>query len=384
MKKRIHENIVTLSLGIASAAFFATSCTTMDLVSGEQTRNMFTVQEDIELGEKAFAEVKTEMAKKKTATVSKDPKAIERVQTIANRIFDASGQRGVFKFEAVLFDSEVVNAFAVPGGKIAVFSGLWDPKHGLVQDDDELAAVIAHEVAHVTCRHSTEEMTRQMPSQLLLSAAGVYAEYRDDSTWKSAVETAFVVYDGLVVPKYSRTNEMEADRISLGYLSKAGYDPAAAVRLWKRACEKEGEEPGLMSILSTHPSNKLRYETLERQVAMMTAQNTPASASPPGLSPSPAPLSPLLKTATSSTPKTMPPAPVKAKSEASPKLAPYALHPSVPSPPMASSPPPAPSPPQAPKPPEAPAPPQAPSPPGASRSPGTSHSPGTSRSPAPK
>lgn len=254
-------------------AIFVTSCaTTTDFVTGQRTHNFYSVQDDIKLGNASFEEMKVQMAKDGTAVSSRNADDVRRVKEISSRIFAATGQQDIFAFEVELFESKVVNAFAVPGGKIAIFTGLWDPKEGLVTDDDELAAVIAHEVGHVTCRHSTEEMTRQMPTQLLLAAAGLYAESQEDETWKSVVDSAFLVYNGLVVPKYSRANEFEADRVSMEYMERAGFDPAAAVRLWKRAYDQEGNEPGYMSILATHPSNRARYEALQRQLSTIEAQ----------------------------------------------------------------------------------------------------------------
>jgi len=278
-----------LLCAMAAAAVLATSCaSTMDYVTGERTRNFYTVQEDIRLGNQTFEEMKVQMAKDGTAVPSRDAAEVRRVKAIADRVFDATGQRETFAFDVELFDSKVVNAFAVPGGKIAVFTGLWNPKDGLVSGDDELAAVIAHEAAHVTCRHTTEEMTRQMPAQLLLAAAGLYAESQKDETWKSVVEGAFLVYNGLVVPKYSRSNEFEADRVSMQYMARAGFDPAAAVRLWKRAYEKEGGEQGYMSILSTHPSNKARYEALQSQLPSVLAERDAPAVISPGSPPPPA------------------------------------------------------------------------------------------------
>ena len=278
-----------LLCAMAAAAVLATSCaSTMDYVTGERTRNFYTVQEDIRLGNQTFEEMKVQMAKDGTAVPSRDAAEVRRVKAIADRVFDATGQRETFAFDVELFDSKVVNAFAVPGGKIAVFTGLWNPKDGLVSGDDELAAVIAHEAAHVTCRHTTEEMTRQMPAQLLLAAAGLYAESQKDETWKSVVEGACLVYNGLVVPKYSRSNEFEADRVSMQYMARAGFDPAAAVRLWKRAYEKEGGEQGYMSILSTHPSNKARYEALQSQLPSVLAERDAPAVISPGSPPPPA------------------------------------------------------------------------------------------------
>ena len=336
---------------MAAAAILATSCaSTMDYVTGERTRNFYSVQEDIRLGNQTFEEMKAQMAKDGTAVPSRNAAEVRRVKAIADRVFNATGQRETFAFDVELFDSKVVNAFAVPGGKIAVFTGLWNPKDGLVSGDDELAAVIAHEAAHVTCRHSTEEMTRQMPAQLLLAAAGLYAESQKDETWKSVVEGAFLVYNGLVVPKYSRSNEFEADRVSMQYMARAGFDPAAAVRLWKRAYEKEGGEQGYMSILSTHPSNKARYEALQRQLPDVLADRG-APAESPG---SPPPATSVAKPAKAETKN---PAPAKALVEPKPIKAP----PVAPEPPVKA---PAPiAPPKPLPPPAAPALPSVPAPP---------------------
>lgn len=340
----------------AAAAVLATSCvsTTPDFVTGRQTRNFYTVQEDIRLGNQTFEEMKTQMAKDGTAVPSRDAAQVRRVRMIAERVFAATGQRETFAFDVELFDSKVVNAFAVPGGKVAVFTGLWDPKEGLVQGDDELAAVIAHEAAHVTCRHSTEEMTRQMPAQLMLAAAGLYAESQKDETWKSVVEGAFLVYNGLVVPKYSRGNEFEADRVSMDYMARAGYDPAAAVRLWKRACEKEGGTPGYMSILSTHPSNQARYEALQRQLpGVLAARDNPTATPAPPIAAAPA-------TPASPTAKSAPDAPPKALVKPSPMTAPPAAPTAPLKAPVPIAPPKPLPPPSVPPPPSAPAPPSTP------------------------
>lgn len=243
----------------------AASCTTVDLVTGHKAKNLFSIQDDMDFGAEAFQELIAEM-KTEGVPVNRNRRATGRVKKIAERIIRASDEATNFAFEVAYFETNIVNAFAFPGGKIAVFEGLWDKEDGLVQDDDELAAVLAHEVAHVTCRHSTEEMTRQLPAELLLTAAALYAEYKEDDGWATAIEAAFLVYGGLIVPKYSRQDEAEADRVGLTYMARAGYDPRAAVRLWQRAHEKEGDEWPLLSIFSTHPSDKARYETLEREL----------------------------------------------------------------------------------------------------------------------
>jgi predicted Zn-dependent protease len=262
---------------LAGVLLSAASCATVDLVTGRDTNNVFSYQDDVEIGGDAFRELLAVM-EKGGAPGNQDREEAARVQAITDRIVPVAHGATNFAFEVAFFKTNIVNAFAFPGGKIAVFAGLCDEKEGLVKDDDELAAVLAHEVAHVTCRHSTEEMTRHLPAQLLLAAAAVYAEYKEDEDVALAVEAAFLVYEGLIVPKYSREDEAEADGVGLVYMARAGYDPRAAVRLWKRVHEREGREWPILGLLSTHPSNKARYEALEKQLpaALALYQARPA------------------------------------------------------------------------------------------------------------
>lgn len=241
------------------------SCATVDLVTGRKANNLFSLQDDIDLGREAFEDLKAEMEEERVPA-NRDRQTLRRLETMSSRIVQASGCATNFAFEVAFFETNIVNAFAFPGGKIAIFKGLWDNEEGLVKNDDELAAVLAHEVAHVTCRHSTEEMTRHLPAELLLTAAAIYAEFKEDEDWGVAIDAAFFVYGGLIVPKYSRHDEAEADRVGLMYMAKAGYDPRAALQIWKRAYEKEGDEWPVLSLFSTHPSNKDRYQAIERQM----------------------------------------------------------------------------------------------------------------------
>jgi predicted Zn-dependent protease len=285
-RSRLLDRRCGVAIGLSMAALFVgTSCTTVDLVTGRETNNLFSIADDIGFGKTAFQELTAEMGKEKKAVVSKDPKATQRIQTISKRIFQASGCEAHFDFGSVLFESDIVNAFAFPGGKVAVFSGIWDKKEGFVRDDDELAAVIAHEVAHVTCRHSTEAMTRHLPAELLLTAVALYADYKQKDDWSKAIEAAFVVYNGVIIPKYSRADEAEADRVGMAYMAGAGYDPRAAVRLWKRACDQEGKEAPALSILSTHPANKDRYAALSRQLPSALELYEATKAKSPTLTP---------------------------------------------------------------------------------------------------
>lgn len=237
----------------------AHGCAT-DYVTGRKVGNLWDLDEDIRLGRDMFRDIRRE-ARAEGAPVNRDKAVVAKLRTMVARIAAVSHLPDL-PYEVVLIQNDVVNAYALPGGKIAVFEGLYRGKERLVRDDDELAAVISHEIAHVTCRHSTEEMTRQMPVDLLMLGGAIYAELKEDEDLQTVLGGAFAVYEGFVVTRYSRRDEDEADRVGLLYMAKAGYDPRAAVRLWERAVKQEGAGVDALNILSTHPTNAHRVEQL--------------------------------------------------------------------------------------------------------------------------
>lgn len=242
------------------------SCASVDLVTGRKVNNLYDVQDDIQMGREG---IKDFVAKMRTegVPVNRDKAKVIELKAIVARIVDASGVTN-FPYDVTLFTTNIVNAMALPGGQMVVFTGLWDPEEGLVQesDVDQLAAVIGHEWAHVTCRHSTEELTRQLPLDLILGGAAIYAEIKDDEEVASVAEAAFILYQGLLIPRYSRTDEREADRIGMMYMAKAGYDPHGAVRLWQHVSEREGDDWPILSIFSTHPANSDRLADLQKHL----------------------------------------------------------------------------------------------------------------------
>jgi len=255
------------------------SCATTDLVTGQPVNNIFSIQDDIDMGRQAYNDF-VKAAREEGIPVNRDPQRVAQLKTIVSRLAEASRVTS-FPYRVTLFQTNIVNALALPGGEIIVFDGLWDKRHGLVWDEDELAAVLAHEMAHVNCRHSTEEITSHMPAQLLLSGLMLYADYDKNEDLALAVSAAFLLYEGLWVPKYSRTQEAEADRVGLTYMARAGYNPEAAVRLWERASEMEGDDWGMLSIFSTHPSNRTRYRELEQLLPQAMAEYRAATGGQP-------------------------------------------------------------------------------------------------------
>jgi predicted Zn-dependent protease len=250
-------------LGIVSAGLLLSGCSTIDPVTGQQTRNFYSVQKDVEIGSQVYSETLAEM-KQRGVPVNADAARVAQLKEMVRRIKSVSALPDL-PYEVALIQTNVVNAMAAPGGKIMVYEGLWDPKKGLARDDDEIAAVIAHEIAHVNCRHSTEAMTRQMVPSLMFMGGAMIAQAKDRDDIAYALSGTFVLYNGIWVTRYSRKDEIEADSVGLMYMAKAGYDPRAALRIWERASQQRNGGEG-SSIFSTHPSDSTRLQNLRTQL----------------------------------------------------------------------------------------------------------------------
>ncbi len=248
--------------GFAAIALLAlVSCATVDPVTGKSVQNMYLIQDDIQMGRQVMTDTVATM-RKEGVRINKDPAEVAKLQTMVRRITAVSHLPDL-PYEVTLFETNIVNAFAAPGGQVGVFTGLYHPEFGLVKDDDELAAVIGHEIAHVTCRHTTEALTRGMPLQLVMLGASIYAEAKGKEDLALGLAAGFLVYQGLVLPKFSRADEAEADAVGLMYMAKAGYDPNAAVRIWERAAAR-GKDPKLLAMFSSHPTDAARASALRK------------------------------------------------------------------------------------------------------------------------
>ncbi len=239
-------------------------CTTIDSVTGLQTRNFYSLEQDVELGSQVYGETIEEM-RSRGIPLNADPARVAQLQEMVKRIAAVSDLPDL-PYEVTLIHTNVVNAMAAPGGKIMVYEGLWDPQKGLARDDDEIAAVIAHEIAHVNARHSTESMTRQMLPNALFTGATLFAQAKERDDIAAVLGGAFVLYNGVWVTRYSRTDEIEADTVGILYMAKAGYDPRAALRIWARAAKQSTGNDSAASIFSTHPADSVRLQNLRTQL----------------------------------------------------------------------------------------------------------------------
>jgi predicted Zn-dependent protease len=234
-----------------------------DYVTGKTSYNWFSLNTDVKLGSQVLESQENSFKGKNIAIDSeKNQEMLARVRTIVGRVTKVSHIPNL-PYEAHLADAPIVNAWAAPGGKIMVYEGLWDPEKGLVkkESDDELAAVLSHEIAHCTARHVTKALTQQ--ATFMLAGAVVSSAIAGAGSVQGSNLFGEIFSQGMniYIPSYSRKNEAEADHIGLFYMAKAGYDPRAAVELWKRAAQKRGDAT---SIFASHPSNGARAKELEK------------------------------------------------------------------------------------------------------------------------
>ena len=217
-------------------------------------------EKEIALGLSAFREVL------KNAPLSKDPEITLMVNRVGQRIAKAANKpEYVWEF-AVIEDSEQVNAFALPGGKVAIFTGILK----LTKTEAGLATVMAHEVAHALQRHGAERYSRGILEQIgqLGALAGAAAGGIDPGVAVGAMSAYGV---GVALPN-SRKQESEADFIGLQLMAKAGYDPREAVPFWERmsGCPRKmigkfcfRSQSSIPEFLSTHPSDVTRIDQIE-------------------------------------------------------------------------------------------------------------------------
>lgn len=194
------------------------------------------------------------------------------LQRLGERLSEASGREYAWEFR-LLDAPTVVNAFALPGGKVAVYTGLLK----VTQNEDALAAVVGHEIAHVTANHGNERMTQNAIGQGTLMAADLALD-----NWSSLEGEERVLVSsalgmgaqvGVLLP-YSRVHESEADEIGLRYLVRAGYDPEEAPKLWERMAElsRGSQADPFQALLATHPDPLDRAARLRELIPVIVAE----------------------------------------------------------------------------------------------------------------
>jgi predicted Zn-dependent protease len=252
MKKRF--SIIIL------VAFLMVSCAT----SPTGRRQLMIVSEDsaIAASKQAYTEMLKPYAQK--GKIDNDPALKDRVNKIIGRLI---AQAILMRPETkdwdwsikIIDDPETVNAWAMAGGKMALYTGLVQK---LEATDDELAQVLGHEIAHALAKHSAEKMSVAMASSVGVVAVGVVSENKGLALTGAALAAALAIQK-----PNSRAAESEADEIGIELASKAGYDPRAAITLWQKMAQVGGKGPP--QFLSTHPSPENREKKLADLVPRM-------------------------------------------------------------------------------------------------------------------
>ena len=229
---------------LVAATLLLGACQTTP-VTGRSALNLFSVDQDVGLGRESYAQV---LAGQNIVRSGPQKAMVERIMSRLIAVADDPG----FEWEVALIeDDQTVNAFALPGGKMAVYTGIL-PVTG---SEAGLAVVMGHEIAHVVARHGTQHVTESMI--LDLGKSGLVA-LLDAGNYRGIFDAAGTV---LVDLPFSRKDESEADHIGLVYMARAGYDPREAIEFWQRmeAQAGGGSQP---EWLSTHPSHGTRIEQL--------------------------------------------------------------------------------------------------------------------------
>jgi len=189
--------------------------------------------------------------------LNRDPAQVARVRVIALRLAAASGafrpDAPRWAWESNVITSKEINAWCMPGGKIAVYTGLIER---LKVTDAELAAVMGHEIAHALREHGRERASQAMAQGMALSVLGIVVGASD-----SSMQLAQVITDVTINLPNSREDEQEADRIGVELAARAGFDPHGAVTLWQKMARASGGGPP--QFLSTHPSPENRIQDLQ-------------------------------------------------------------------------------------------------------------------------
>jgi predicted Zn-dependent protease len=251
------RKILPLKTAIFPIWFLSTiiliSCATSP--TGQKQLKLFPDSEIAKMGITAYDEVKQK------TPASRDTVAIRYVNCVADAIIREIPGR--YKWELTLFEDNAVNAFALPGGKIGVYTGLLK----VANDQNQLAAVIGHEIAHVIADHGNARISAAFATQSGLQLAQILAGAASTEKGQLLGLLGLGAQVGILLP-YGRGQESEADILGLQYMARAGFNPMASILLWQNMGKAGGGQPP--EFLSTHPSHQTRINDLNN--AMPRAQ----------------------------------------------------------------------------------------------------------------
>ncbi|MDF1739471.1 MAG: M48 family metallopeptidase [Verrucomicrobiales bacterium] len=242
-----------IALATLSVCLIAVACRTVP-ETGRKQVNFMNPADEAALGLTEFNKLKQEKP------ISKDQGYNALVQRVGDRLSKVMPVPNA-EWEFVVFEDPSPNAFALPGGKVGVHTGLFQ----ISQNEAGLAAVIGHEVAHVVARHSGERMSQGVLSGAAVLGAGYVLNKKTGSN--GVIPTAALGGAALLATKaFSRKQELEADRMGAIFMARAGYDPQESVELWKRfaAWRAQSGQQSTPVFLASHPLDETRISELQR------------------------------------------------------------------------------------------------------------------------
>ncbi|HZN24199.1 MAG TPA: M48 family metallopeptidase [Burkholderiales bacterium] len=253
----MHSARWLIALVIAAFGFISYCSTTAENpITGEKQHIRMTPEQEVSLGRQLAPQMAAQMG-----GLSKSP-AAERVRRIGQRVVErSSAVKTPYKYDFyVLADQRTVNAFALPGGQIFITEALL----GLLNSEDEVAAVLGHEVGHVLARHSAEQLAKQQLTQQIIGAVVIGSGSYD------AAQLANLA-GSLIHMKHGRNDELEADSLGLRLTREAGYDPRAMIAVMQ-VLEKASGGARQPEFASTHPSPANRIQRIREQLEKMQTQ----------------------------------------------------------------------------------------------------------------
>ncbi len=274
-QRRLTRSIALLSVVISGLGL--AGCET-NPYTGRSQLLITSVEQEMQMGAQAYDQVRRDP----NARLSQDPREVEPVRRVAARIIEAakrskySEMAKQFQWDVtVIKDDKTANAFALPGGKMAVYTGIFP----VAKTEAGLAAVMGHEVVHALARHGAERMSQGQLTNAALQVAGAAVGAGGGNPLLGQATMAALgvgAQVGVLLP-FSRKHESEADYVGILLAADAGYDPRESIGLWERMAQlSSGGGPG--EFLSTHPSHDTRIDQLKSWMpeAMAIYQKRPA------------------------------------------------------------------------------------------------------------
>lgn len=238
-------------LPTAALALWLAACTTSPL--GRQQLVLFPEADMQQMGVTAFQEMRQQLPQ------ATDPAVTRYVRCVVDAVLAVTPGANGQAWEVQVFRDDSANAFALPGGKIGVHTGLLD----VAETQDQLAAVIGHEIAHVLAKHSNERFSQQALVSTGLQAAQILGGTPTPAKQQLMGLLGLGAQVGILLP-YSRTQESESDLLGLDLMAAAGFDPRASIALWRNMAKAGNGAPP--EFLSTHPSGTTRMEALQARM----------------------------------------------------------------------------------------------------------------------